>query len=111
MNIFDNYFLNVNSNEISGLTDELKAIFINEKFNSENKNILVVVNTLFEASKLYQMLSNLNPNVLFFPMDDFITSEVLAVSPEFKISRLNTLNYLKNKKNYIVVTNLMGYLR
>lgn len=107
MNIFNDY---LNDKEISGLTDELKTIFISQKYKKENKNILVLVNTLYEASKIYQKLLNYEKNVLFFPMDDFITSEVLAVSPEFKISRLNTINSLFTDK-YIVVTNLMGFLR
>ncbi len=110
MNIFNDYFNLIDDKEITGLTDELKAIFISQKYKKENKNILVLVNTLYEASKIYQKLLNYEKNVLFFPMDDFITSEVLAVSPEFKISRLNTLNSLYKDK-HIVVTNLMGFLR
>ena len=110
MNIFSNYFSEVKEKDIFGLTDELKAIFISQKYKKENKNILVLVNSLYEASKIYQKLLNYEKNVLFFPMDDFITSEVLAVSPEFKLNRLNTLNSLYNGK-YIVVTNLMGFLR
>ena len=43
-------------------------------------------------------------------MDDFLTSVALAVSPELKINRLETLEVIKNKK-HIIVTNLMGYLR
>ena len=47
---------------------------------------------MFEANKLYQALQNYNVNVLLFPMDDFLTSEALAISPELKITRLETLN-------------------
>ena len=51
---------------------------------------------MFEANKLYQALQNYNANVLLFPMDDFLTSEALAISPELKITRLETLNELIN---------------
>ena len=44
-------------------------------------------------------------------MDDFLTSEAISVSPEFKTERIDTLNKLINDDKYIVVTNLMGYLR
>ena len=44
-------------------------------------------------------------------MDDFLTSVALAISPELKITRLETLNTLGNKEKYIIITNLMGYLR
>ena len=97
--------------EISGLTNELKGIYINDAFENNNKNILVVTNSLYEASKLYQIITNHNKNVLFFPMDDFLTSEALAISPELKTTRLETLNTIINSDNNIVVTNLMGYLR
>jgi len=110
MNVFDHLFDKTLGSEISGLTDELKALYIYQKYNN-SKNCLVVVNTLFEATKLFQMLNNYTDNVLFFPMDDFITSEVLAVSPEFKAERLTTLDKLISGKKYIVITNLMGYLR
>ena len=44
-------------------------------------------------------------------MDDFITSEAIAISPEFKSERIHTLNTLVQDNEYIVVTNLMGILR
>ena len=39
-------------------------------------------------------ISKLNNNVYLFPMDDFLTSESLAISPELKSIRVNTLNEL-----------------
>ena len=44
-------------------------------------------------------------------MDDLLTSEALAISPEFKYSRLDTIYQLLSHKKNIVITNLMGYLR
>jgi transcription-repair coupling factor (superfamily II helicase) len=71
-----------------------------------------VTNTLYEADKIYQALQKYTSNVLFFPMDDFITSEAIAISPDFKVSRLETLNTLiRSNKSNIVVTHLMGFLR
>lgn len=96
-------------NKISGLTNELKANYIvslYEKFGS----ILVVTNTLYEANNYLQAISKYC-DCLFFPMDDFLTSEALAVSPELKVTRLETLNELAKNNKKIVVTNLMGYLR
>ena len=109
MNIFKKLFNSYNAKEIGGLTDELKCIYISNQYN-DNK-ILVVCNSLYEANKFYQNLKNYVDEVYFFPMDDFITSEVLAISPDFKMTRLETLdNIIKNNRG-IVVTNLMGYLR
>ena len=77
-----------------------------------DKNILVVVNTLYEANSLYKSLYFYSENdVYLFPMDDFLTSEALAISPDLMISRLETINQIVSDKKSIVITNLMGYLR
>ena len=96
---------------VSGLNNELVCINIYNAFISNNKGILVVTSSTFEANNLYQILLNYTDKVLFFPMDDFLTSEAIAVSPEFMAERINTLNNLINSGKYIVVTNLMGALR
>ena len=92
------------------MTDEFFCAYINSLFKSK-KSILVVVDSLFEANKLYNSLSNYNENTLLFPMDDFLTSEALAISPDLMIKRLETINSIINNENSIVITNLMGYLR
>ena len=51
-------------------------------------------------------------NVYLFPMDSFITSESSITSPEFEVTRLETLNTIINSNNKsIIITNLMGFLR
>lgn len=113
MNIFDNMFKKdeLNKRNIGGLTKELKCTFLYEKFNFEKKSIIFVVNSLYEANLYYQILQNYDKNVLLFPMDDFLTSEAIATSPELKVTRLETINSLLESDNKIVVTNLMGFLR
>ncbi len=109
--MFDNLFEFNNKNVITGLTSELKAIFTYNYYKKNNKNILYVVSTLYEANQIFQAISNYLDNVLLFPMDDFLTSEALAISPDLKATRLETIEKLLTNQNYIVVTNLMGYLR
>ena len=101
---------NLDGSKIYGLTTELKGLFLYKKFKKENKSILYVTSSLYEANKIYQTVLNYTDKVSFFPMDDFLTSEALAISPEFKFTRLETLNDIL-KENRIVITNLMGYLR
>lgn len=96
---------------VSGLNPELNCIYIYNSFLKCNNGVLVVANSLYEANLLYSKLVNYTDRVLFFPMDDFITSEAIAISPEFKSERINTLNTLVSDDKYIVVTNLMGVLR
>lgn len=113
MKFFDNVFQVKDDNYygISGLTPELNCLYIYNSYIKNNCGTLVVANSLYEANLLYSKLVNYTDRVLFFPMDDFITSEAIAISPEFKSERVNTLNTLVNDNNYIVVTNLMGLLR
>ena len=95
---------------ITGITDEFFCVLLYSTLLNQNKNILVVVNSLYEANQLYSSLTNYTNNVHLFPMDDFLTSEALAVSPELKYNRLETIHSIFDSKS-IVITNLMGYLR
>lgn len=110
MNLFDNILNKLDGNSIYGLTPELKGLFLYKKFKSENRSIICVTSTIYEANRLYQILLNYTEKVSFFPMDDFLTSEALAISPEFKFTRLDTLNTILEEKR-IVITNLIGFLR
>ena len=113
MGLFDTFF-NISDNScysVSGLNSELSMIYVYNSFIKYNKGMVVLTNSLYEANNLYNKLSNYTDKVLFFPMDDFITSEAIAISPELKFERINTLNTLVNDNKYIVVTNLMGVLR
>ena len=92
------------------LTDEFFCVLLDNIRNKYNKGILVVVDSLYDANKIYSNLSSYE-NVYLFPMDDFLTSEALAISPDLMITRLETINNLLDINNSIVITNLMGYLR
>ena len=109
MNIFNDFKYD-NNIIIQGLTKELNTFYVQNLYNNTQKNILIVTSTLFEANQIFKNLKTYLDNVYLFPMDDFLTSVALAVSPEFKVKRLETLDKIKEKKS-IVITNLTGYLR
>jgi transcription-repair coupling factor (superfamily II helicase) len=113
VDLFESIFkiTNHNTTNIVGLNKELKAIYTNEIYDKNKQPMIIVTNSLYEANEFYQSLYNYNKNILFFPMDDFLTSEALAVNPGLKVKRIETLYSLINNKKQIVVTNLMGYLR
>ncbi|MBR3362952.1 MAG: transcription-repair coupling factor [Bacilli bacterium] len=111
MSFLDKIFKIENEEEITGLTQELKSIYIYERFKNENKSIILVTSNLHDAGKIYSSLTHHTNKVWFFPMDDFLTSEAIAISPEFKATRLETLNSLIKEEKAIVITSLMGYLR
>lgn len=112
MNIFDSIkFKYKEGTGITGLTSGFFAFFLSNLSKSSGRNILVVTNSLYESNKIYSLSSSLNPNTYIFPMDDFLSSEAMAISPDLLNSRMETLKSIRNNQNNIVVTNLMGYLR
>ncbi len=113
MKLFDQFVsVDIKKNMgIAGLTDEFFCVYLNNLYEQYKKNLLVVVNSLFEANQLFSSLKNYNNNCYLFPMDDFLTSEALAISPDLQITRLETVNEIIKGKPLIIITNLMGYLR
>lgn len=96
---------------IAGLTDDLFAVYLYNLFIIKQKNVVVTLSNLYEANKLFDIIKNYTEDVLLFPMDDFLTSEAIAISPDLKLMRLETLNSLINNNKKIIITHLMGYLR
>ena len=111
MDFLSKYFKYENGLTIAGLTKELNVFFVLELFKKENRNVLILANTLYEANMYYDSLKTYTEDVCLFPMDDFLTSVAVAISPDLKIKRLETLDTIRSGKKTIVVTNLMGYLR
>ena len=96
---------------IIGLNKELKCLYTYNRFIKTDESIVFLVNTLYEATNMYQILLHYTNDVLLFPMDDFLTSEALAMSPELMVTRLETIQSIIRNEKKIIVTNLMGYLR
>ena len=100
-----------NNMGITGITDEFFCVYLVNLLNQKKQNILVVVNSLYEANKLYSSIQNYTDSCYLFPMDDFLTSEALVISPDLEFNRLETINDIISGNGNIVITNLMGYLR
>ena len=111
MKFLDCIFKNFTSNNISGLTEELKILYINYLNQNSEKNIIVLTSNLYNATKYYDYLKTYNNDVYLFPMDEFLTSVAIAISPDLKVKRLETLNNINNAKGKIIVTNLTGFLK
>ena len=96
---------------IEGLTSGIEPLYLYDLYKKNNRGLFVVVNSLYEANKLYNAISNYTNDVLLFPMDDFLTTRIATISPELKSIRLSTINELLENTNKIVITHLMGYLK
>lgn len=111
MDYISKYFKYENEITVSGLTKELNIFYVLDLLKKEKKNILILTNTLYEANSYFDLIHTYTDDVLLFPMDDFLTSVAVAISPDLKLKRLETLENIRNAFNKIVVTNLMGFLR
>lgn len=99
--------------KVIGLTKELNVLYIVNYFQKSDEDVVVLTSTLYEANNFFKLIQTYVDDVLFFPMDDFLTSVALAVSPDLKLKRLDTLDILTKEQNkkHLIVTSLMGYLK
>ena len=102
---------NIKNIALSGLTDEVFCRYINTVFKENNDSILIVTSSLFEANMLFGILSNYNDNVYLFPMDDFLTSEAIAISPDLLVNRLETLNEIVKNKTVLVIAHRLSTIK
>lgn len=112
MKIFEELItLNKQSYGLLGLTDESFCVYINQLFEQNDQSIVILTSTLLEATNLLNSLTSYTDDVLFFPMDDFLTSMAISASPELMVTRLETLNEIIKGKKKIIITHIMSYLR
>jgi len=99
--------------QISNTTEEGGMFLVLSAHKQAGGPIVVVTPNLYHAQIVYDKLSAaLDPEeVLFFPQDEFITSEMLVSSWEFRIERINTIKRLIENNNAIVVTHLPGLIK
>lgn len=98
---------------MSNVTDNAVATVTGYFYHYVNDNILIICANLYQAQKIYdklvQVLGSLD--VHFFPMDEFISAEMLASSNEFRIERINTIASIIRAKKGIIVTHTIGAIR
>ncbi len=76
-----------------------------------NRPLLIVNHNLYHAQKTMDMVSALYPKTVLYPQDEFITTDMLALSETLKLQRLNTIQSLIDNPNQMVVTNPSGLLK
>jgi len=102
-----------NKIQIENTTEENGIFLALSAFYKTTRPVLVVAPNLYHAQIIYDKLSNaLDPDkVLFFPQDEFITSEMLVSSWEFRVERIHTIKKILSGKHAIIVTHLPGILK
>lgn len=114
MAFFDNLVeIEYESNKlgVEGISTGFYPLYLYNLYKKTNRGLFVVTNSLYEANKIYNAISNYTDNALLFPMDDFLTTRIATISPELKSIRLATINELLKNDKKIVITHLMGFLK
>ena len=98
---------------ITDTNDSISIFSILEIYNEVDHNVLIVAPNIFHAQKVFDKLSNiLEPdNLGFFPQDEFLTTEMLAMSNEFKLERIHTIRKILDNNKMIIVTNTTGLIK
>lgn len=98
---------------ITDTNDNISVFAILEVFEKVDHSVLVVAPNIFNAQKVFDKLSGvLSPeHIGFFPQDEFLTTEMLAMSNEFKLERINTIKKILDNQKMIVVTNTTGLIK
>ncbi len=98
---------------ISSVNENLASVLVSNAYIEVNDNVLVVTSNLFQAQKVYDKLMQLlgEEHVHFFPMDEFISTEMLTASNEFRQERIDSLVDIIEDKKGIIVTHTIGAIR
>lgn len=98
---------------ISGLTNSARTVFMASLFKDTKRVQVVITHNLLQAQKLYDDLTSLigEEQVLLYPVNELISSEIAIASPEMKSQRIDVLNQLVNKFCGIVIIPMAGLRR
>ena len=106
-------YLKFDELKITNTNDEVSLLMMIHLFNHIDEDIIIVTPNLFQARKLYDKFSNVleSDKISFFPQDEFVTTEMLAMSLEFKLERINTIRKITQNKKSIIITNTAGLVK
>ncbi|MDF9866731.1 transcription-repair coupling factor (superfamily II helicase) [Bacilli bacterium PM5-3] len=115
MNILNNIpFYNIYSDKGFCELDAFEeAVLILQNFLHFKKDIIIIKNNLYSATKLYNELKNYvnDDEIALFGFDESLVVETLASSPELNVQRIETLIKTNNDKAKIIITHSLGLIR
>ncbi|HEX6923152.1 MAG TPA: transcription-repair coupling factor [Bacillales bacterium] len=98
---------------VAGLSNSARTLFIASVYEKTKRPLFVVTHNLYQAQKLYDdLMEFLNEDeVLLYPVNEMISSEIAAASPELKAQRLEVLNTLAQHPGKVLITPVAGLRR
>lgn len=97
--------------ELSDTNEALNIILIDYIYHNTDRSVLVVNHNLYHAQKTYDRLNRMSATPRFFPQDEFLTTDMLAMSEDLKFERLDTIASILEDKRELVVTHPTGLLK
>lgn len=104
---------NMKEQLLSGLTGSARTLLMATLYRETRRPQLVITHNLLQAQKLFDDLSDLltDDEVLLYPVNELISSEIAVASPEMKASRIDVLNKLVYGFSGIVIVPIAGARR
>ena len=104
-----NSILNQNSNQniyVGNAACNLSRMLAALTYQKTNQNIIYVTENIYEASKAYETFCDLleEDKVSFFPVEEFISSELVASSLTFRLARMLTIHNIVENNPKLIVT-------
>jgi len=108
----DHFFSGQNTH-LLGSNEHVNLLTVMNLFEQQDSQLLVVAPNLYQAQKLYDLLTNQlgEQKVVFFPQDELMTTEMLAMSDELKLERIHAIETLLSRRHLLVVTNTTGFVK
>ncbi len=97
---------NQSPTNISGLTSVGIVQLMSAINEYAKKPIVLITYNEVQAKQLIENLKYFSEKVLFFPKKEIVTYDYIAESQDLTYERIETLNKIKDKKSYILVTTI-----
>ncbi|HET7580834.1 MAG TPA: transcription-repair coupling factor [Bacillales bacterium] len=98
---------------VAGLSNSARTLFIASIYKKKKRPLFVVTHNLYQAQKIYDDLTEFleEDEVLLYPVNEMISAEIAAASPELKAQRLDVLNTLSQSTKKVLVVPIAGLRR
>ena len=98
---------------LSECAQNVSKLFASYYFDKKATTIIYITPSIYEASRAYEILLDMlgTDKVSFFPVEEFISSELVATSEAFRLARMLTIYHIVNEIPQVIVTNTEGLTR
>ncbi|WP_202081450.1 transcription-repair coupling factor [Caldalkalibacillus salinus] len=98
---------------VSGLSGSSRTLFMSAIYQKQEQSVLVVTHNLYQAQKVYEDMVEWLPeeDVLLYPVNDLMSSEIATASPELKGQRIQVLNECLEPNKKVLIVPLAGIRR